>query len=409
MSKSIQVGRVGEINVLTATKRGRWLAQCFNFWLLRLPTWTVNFLDRVDLPLIFQRLNFLHTAHFAKIDRFPDFGQPRETGELRWMVFCGNFNQGWDRYFEAFVDMLAGGVRTAWGASLDYPKFPAVGTRNQLLTWLDKRLVPTDHYYCAYPNASAHDIRAAIRVNRELRSFVADHDPTKTSAAVLEAGLMQLTSSFQHCLAPRAERDGPVWEEEPTDFAPTPRGCSGMSGFVALLPIKQNGEADMRRAVTELGSLCQSPFRHIGGTHFARLAVLGPEAFVYPDRKITLRSAWLLLSVDFDGQFDESEFSARRIKESEFRKYAGRLGACQALKPVWKHCFGYSENRTDFEGWLWTGVVKRFLMYRDYPDRTLTEATDALRTLDQLQKLLVERPVKATGVTDFLLALRDGP
>jgi hypothetical protein len=398
MDESVQVGRIGEINLLSATKRGpRSWAQGFNFWLLRLPPWMAEAVHVLDLGRAFKRLNFLHSAQFIDIGRFPSFGgdHPAERKTYRWMVFCGNFNQEWEPYFQAFMDMLAEGVYLAWGNSFRYPHFPEPGTGNALLRWLDDRLPATTHYYCAYPNATTHDIRAAIRVERELRSFVANHRRGSS-----DAELAQLSVRLQHCVTDRW-RAGTTAVPEPPDVEPTPVGCTGMSGFVALLPVRSDGEAPLRRAVCALGDAEGSPFRTVPGTHFARLAVL--DKFVsYEGKEIELRSTWVLFAVDFDGEFGEREFVARRMDRTAFNDYADRLYQCAELTAVWEQCYGYPAAPEAFADWLWTGVCKRFVMYRDYPDRTLSEILEALGTSDGYRAAL------ATGSRPALRAFLGG-
>lgn len=409
MVKHTPHGRVSEINLLTATRWYRWPTQCFNFWLLRLPTWVVDLIHKIDLPLSFKRLNFLHTANFASIDRFGRFGQQRESRRRRWMVFCGNFNQEWTPYFEAFVDMLAGGVHTAWGAALEYPGYPEPGTRNALLVWLDARLPPTIHYYCAYPNASTNDIRAALRVNREVRSFAANEHPMYGPRATAQA-FEQLLTGLQHCLV-RRWAGPPSAVRQPPHVLLAPDDCTGMSGFVALVPILPDEAHAAREAIRALGDdLSNSPFQGVAGTHFARLALLEQSASGYKHIEPALRNTWLLFCADFDGHFDESEYSARRIKWREFAAYARRLDQCDALHEVWKHCHGYPGKGEAFGGWLWKGVAKRFVMYRDYPDTTLREICQALQTMDDVQALISDgRQPEGAALDAFLRSLRDPP
>jgi hypothetical protein len=175
-----------------------------------------------------------------------------------------------------------------------------------------------------------------------------------------------------------------------------------MSGFVALIPVLPGHEEELRCAVAGFGNGATSPFRHVPGTHFARFAVL-PTRIPYEGTTVELRSTWLLFAVDFDGQFDESEFRARRINRAAFDRYAKSLYDSEPLHEVWRHCHDYQNARDRFSCWLWTGVCKRFVMYRDYPDRTLSEVCRALEISCEYREVLAT--ARDEALRDFLQAL----
>lgn len=372
--KSTSVGRINTANLLTATDRrnvGGGIFQGFNLALLNQPPWVTRLVREDDLPGSLKRLNTLYTARFAKIGRFPNYpGAPRESSRYRWQLFAGTFDTEWEPYFEMFADMLAGGVNMVWGQAVGYPGFPQPETRNALLRWLDQRLPPSQHVYAAYPNASAHDVRASIRVRRELLSLARNcADP-----GLLADRFNDTVASLQHCLG--STEAGVALVAEPEEPAPTPVGCTGMSGFVALAPIRPGRSGEVQRRISDLGTLDQSPFQRVPGTHFARFAILDSSAVAHADRDITLKSPWLLFIVDFDGVFGEREFRRRRIDKQQFLEYANRLAMVDELKQIWENCFAFDG---DFAEFLWRGVVPRRLLFRDYPDATLTEIREALR------------------------------
>lgn len=94
--------------------------------------------------------------------RFPAIeGCPR--GTFYWLLFCSNFAGPWDPYRQAFLDVLGSGVRSMWGTSIGFIKYPKRGARYELEDWVTFRLPPTDHYFRAYPGLSPNDVRSAVR------------------------------------------------------------------------------------------------------------------------------------------------------------------------------------------------------------------------------------------------------
>lgn len=397
--KSTSLGRINTANLLTATDRwnlGGMTLQGINLALLNQPPWVTRLIREDHLPGSLKRLNTLYTARFVKIGRFPRYpGAPRERGRYRWQLFAGTFDTEWEPYFELFADMLAGGVNMVWGQAVDYPGYPQPETRNALLQWLDDRLPPSQHVYAAYPNASAHDVRAAVRVRRELRSLAnncRDH-------GVLAARFDHAIASLQHCLG-SAEPPGPNPAAEPQRVADTPDGCTGMSGFVALAPIRPGRVADVQRQISALGPLHKSPFQKVPGTHFARLAILDSDATAHPHRNTALKSSWILFIVDFDGLFGEQEFRRRKIDKQQFRNYVTSLKAVEELRRIWQHCYSFDDD--NFVEFLWRGVAKRRLLFRDYPDTTLREIRQAL---DFRRDLLSAIRAGGRQRSDFILDL----
>ena len=391
---SRQIGRAGEITILSASLWWKAPRQALHFALVRLPTWTANLLRRRDLGQEFKRLDFLYTATFVRVGRFPDFGQPRESRRWCWMVFCGNFNQFWEPYFHSFIDLLAGGVKGAWGPTVDFPPFPQPETRNELLRWLRGQLCgPAAHYYCAYPGATAHDIRAAVRIDREWLGV--EHEARAERRRPRPSEVRALERSLQHALSPQLipPADGST---------PCLAKSTGMSNAVVLLPVEPSRVEDLRAVLKGLdGSMGgsarpPSPFSRVPGTHFARLVLIdrrcgtpNPVPKGTPSMPM-LRSAWLLFSADFDGAFDEWEFARRKVYRREFERYAPGLNDCDDLRAVWSCCRGYPgrDDPKGFAEWLWKGVVKRYVLYRDYPDRTLPEVTHALRRAHEYLTLI---------------------
>ncbi len=365
----------GPINILTAVRSRRaWIAQQFKFWRTRRSAWVARgFAGREAGGLTLKRLNILHSATWLRAGRFPVIeGCPRET--RYWVLFCSNFAGPWDAYRQAFLDVQGKGVRTMWGASVGFPKFPGRGTRYELEDWVQFRLPPTDHYYRAYPGLSPGDVRGAVRLAREVGALAFSWQAERRSndAQALRLTFDRFLIRVQDCLG------GVPDEALSVKPAMGPSTATGMSNFVSLMPILPGLEGRARAAIQALPGDGMSPFRSVPGTHFARLAVLDRRtAAFHPRRTVTMRNSWLLLAVDFDGDFANEEGWARRMDEGEIRRYLRAIDDVPELRNVWRDCFGFRPH-VALEDLLEPSVVERFVLFRDHGDTTLAEILPAL-------------------------------
>jgi len=368
------------INIFTCTPNLlQWWLQRLQMWIVRWPRWfATRIFSREPHATSLKRLNILYTAAWLRVNRFPRHPDwPREPRPYRFMLFSSNFAGGWDPYRQAYLDTLPQGIKTLWGHSTTYPGYPRRHTRYVTEDWLLFRLPRPHHYYYAYSGFAPNDIRAALRLYRELTAVAlapttAD-DNRADHRAIRRQSLRRLAVIAQDCLA----------GTEPGRVTPCavfgPRSASGLSGFASLVPILPGSEDDVRHMIDRLGAVEQSPFRHVPGTHFARLGVLDRRrAAFHPTRTIELRTSWLMLVVDFDGAFGLDESRARRISDGEVRRYAREMDRHSALRQVWSHCYGFNALRS-LEDLLAPSVVDRFVYFRDYPDTTLREISAAVK------------------------------
>jgi hypothetical protein len=396
----------GPINILTAIRsRWGWTRQRFKFWIARQPEWIARgFAGREAGRFTLKRLNILHTATWLRADRFPAIGGcPRER--YHWVLFCSNFSGPWDPYRQAFLDVPRKGVRTLWGTSIGFPRFPKPGSRYELEAWIAYRLPPTDHYFRAYPSLSPNDVRGAVRLAREIEALaLASPDPTQPGdatalkptfdqlharvedysgdATALKPTFDQLLARVQDCL-------GGVPDEALT-VSPVlgPPNATGMSNMVSVMPILPGYETRTRDRIAALPTDAVSPFRNVPGTHFARLAVLDRQtAAFHPRHAVTLRNSWLLLAVDFDGDFATESPSARRMDVGEIRRYLRAIDEVPALRDIWRDCYGFRPG-VALEDLLEPSVIERFVLFRDHGDTTLREIVPALQLKRTFMRLL---------------------
>ena len=365
----------------------------------RRPAWiTRGFAGREPGGLTLKRLNILHSATWLRAGRFPAIeGCPPETHP--WVLFCSNFAGPWDPYRQAFLDVQGKGVRTMWGTSIGFPKFPGRGSRYELEDWVQYRLPQTDHYYRAYPGLSPNDVRSAVRLAKEVEALAFSWQAARCEddGQALRCTFERLVTRVQDCL-------GGVPDEalrvKPTLGLPT---ATGMSNFVSLMPILPGRERRVRAKAQALGS-DTSPFRAVPGTHFARLAVLDRRtAAFHPRQTVTMRNSWLLFAVDFDGEFADEEPAARRMNGGEIRRYLRAVDDVPVLRDMWCDCFGFRSHAA-LEDLLEPSVIERFVLFRDHGDTTLAEIISALKLKQRFVCLLGNRQLKTADQIERYLA-----
>jgi hypothetical protein len=389
------------INIFTCTPNlYRWVRQVQTIRKVRWPGWFVTrVFDRESSQISLKRLNILYSAAWLRVHRFPSApGWPREPRPYRWMIFCSNFGGGWDPYRQAFLDTLPQGIKTLWGKSTTYPGYPRRDTRYPTEDWLFDRLPTTQHYYYAYTGLGPNDVRAAVRLYREVAAFVLSTRPGAEQDPSTHAALRELVAGIQDSL----QGLGPAHMAENVTFGPDL--ATGMSSFASLVPILPGREDTVRALLAALPNHQHSPFRRVEGTHFARLTVLDRRhAAFHPDVAIELRSSWLLFVADFDGEFRAGERSARRMDAGEVRRYAQSVDQVPELRQIWSHCYGFSEI-TPLEQILEPSVLERFVFFRDYPDVTLRQIAAALDVQRNLVRLLARQRLDSPAVVEAFFA-----
>jgi hypothetical protein len=383
------ISRACDVNILTATRAGRrWRAQRRKFWIAGRPRWIAkNIANRRPLPGTLKRLDFIHSAAWLRVERFPDVpGAVREHPDFRWVLFVSNFNGGWEPYLDSFIDGFGHGIYGLWSKTQGFPRFPGPSTRYDLHRWVKTRLVQSNLLYTAYPGATTHDVRAALRVTRELRSFVATSRTARPDVGVSRPEFERLVHRLQNCLGQSTPTPLP-W---PKLGPPT---ANGLSSVVSLAPILPDHEAGLERDLREIANEGDSPFGNVPGTHFARFAILDRRlAGLHPSQQVPLANSWLLFAADFDAHVPTGEALLPRPPTPEVRRYFGEVEAVQALAPVWQHCYGRDQHPTLVD-YLESTVVDRLIQYRDYPSVTLRDVLLALAVQDHLRQQLVARSV----------------
>jgi hypothetical protein len=113
-----------------------------------------------------QRLSFIHVAHWVVLDRLPH--QPR-TPRHSYLLFVSQFNGSWRTYIEAFSTAIPRRMVLLWGTSYG---FPGALPPRAFLGYIERNDLPLDHFYSAYPEATATQVGSALRVAQRLRRDV---------------------------------------------------------------------------------------------------------------------------------------------------------------------------------------------------------------------------------------------
>jgi hypothetical protein len=182
-------GKAYAINVITPMPWGRTWIQTALFMVARVIPQTLSGL--LGLKLI-------HFARWVIIRRnqWPDpVGNGAQKLDNDYMLFLSNFNGTWDQYIDAFADGIPQGLDLFWYASIKYPHSIPISTFKSYIT---ANQIQTNYYYNATPGAAQRDIKAALRVRREVLALAVEHgrsDPAAFAKAYREA-LTRLANSL---------------------------------------------------------------------------------------------------------------------------------------------------------------------------------------------------------------------
>jgi len=182
-------GKADAMNVITPMPRWCTWIQTALFMIARITPQTLSGL--LGLKLI-------HFARWVIIRRnqWPDpAGNGAQPLDEDYMLFLSNFNGTWDQYIDAFADGIPQGLDLFWYASTKYPHSIPISTFKSYIT---ANQIQTNYYYNATPGAAQRDIKAALRVRRELLALADQHrggDAAAFAKAYREA-LTRLASSL---------------------------------------------------------------------------------------------------------------------------------------------------------------------------------------------------------------------
>lgn len=165
-------GKAYAMNVITPLRPGMtWLQTAIFLAVRALPSQLRGLLG----------LKLIHFARWVVIRRkdWPDLGQGPQSLSNDYVLFLSNFNGTWDQYIDAFADGLPQGLDLLWYAATDYPHSIPISTFKAYIT---ANQIETDYYYNATPGSAQRDIKAALRVRREVLDLARRHAETDPAA-----------------------------------------------------------------------------------------------------------------------------------------------------------------------------------------------------------------------------------
>ncbi len=161
-------GKAYAINVITPI-RG------WTTWLNKLIFWAAIKMPKTLNGLI--TLSLIHYARWVIIERdqFPVLSpdQPKEKLKYNYMLFFSNFNGSWAQYVDSFTFAIPSGLDMFWKWNVRYPKSVPLTPFHDYIRF---NQIQTDHYYNAYPMASANDVKSAKKLHLALMDFDARLD-----------------------------------------------------------------------------------------------------------------------------------------------------------------------------------------------------------------------------------------
>lgn len=118
-------------------------------------------------------LSLIHYARWVVIrqKQFPRLAesQPKEQLKYPYMLFFSNFNGSWTQYVDSFHMAIPKGLDLMWKQNIRYPKSVPLQPFHRYIL---HNQIWTEHYYNAYPLASANDVNAAIELRTALIDFI---------------------------------------------------------------------------------------------------------------------------------------------------------------------------------------------------------------------------------------------
>ena len=250
-----------------------------------------------------EELRFIQSARWALITDLPT-ATGRVGLKYDYLFFESNFNGTLAAYLEAFADILAPKMRLIWNSSFGFPNMPQDASRpvwrrlgrpipgRPFVDYVLGASVPEQHFYSAYPDASATEVLTGLCAE----AILADLRGQALAAAELGAP-QRFTDAFTAAMLVLQGR--PDLAPQPAESHGDRRG--GLYAFTALTPITRGREEELCAALAGLGTGPASPFAQVPGVHFARWVIIDTVGDQPGQQRDGWPQAYLLTSTTADG------------------------------------------------------------------------------------------------------------
>jgi hypothetical protein len=122
----------------------------------------------ITAPL--RRLAFIRAAHWTIIHAVPDGKGGWQPLRPPQFLFESNYDVDLGPYIDTFAQALPWHMRGVWASGYGYPGvIPTDGFHR----WVNEHRFTADHYWCAYPEATAKMVEAGLKIADRLRDFEA--------------------------------------------------------------------------------------------------------------------------------------------------------------------------------------------------------------------------------------------
>jgi hypothetical protein len=385
---------------LTPTRFQRFKQYLLLRWVLRYPSFTAaarRFKGRTQRGAgpgtILEALNFIHFGRWILIQKRPVRGwllpglprfdwQPAERSDHGFMVFTSNFDDDWRDYVDTFMEATTDDLGVFWDKTPGWTTPTKAGFEG-FFSFVDDHKIEHSHYYAAFPKLATANIKAALAVDRHVRSFAIENPPTGDCDETSPGGsewdhaFVLLVSTLQHSLG-RISYSLPSYPATVGSVA----GGQGHVAITSLAPIPVDGAQALHARIGKTMDEGSSPFAAVAGTHFARLAVISE---VHDDTSNDLRrpleSGYVLLSADADRSGDGED--SWLIDLFDVWSTISPTDTDETLIDlVWGSCYGFGvgRSRQQFVDYITETSFEPTVPFADYPQTSLWDIHRSLYT-----------------------------
>ena len=137
----------------------------------------------------FARLDRVHFARFVVLPelRRETVGHPVDRLSGPYLMFSSFFDGDPQAFLDALCDLLPDEAEGVWRHCRGFPGGPYMH-RHAFQRWLLEHRVPATAVFGAYPDATVHDVRAALTFRERFRGFAFDGAMTRERFAAFAAG-----------------------------------------------------------------------------------------------------------------------------------------------------------------------------------------------------------------------------
>ncbi|MDQ3647572.1 MAG: hypothetical protein M3433_03120 [Actinomycetota bacterium] len=151
------LGRASALTVMSAVKP------------LWVPLLKLLFFVGTHVPALLRtlrKLSFIHFARWTLVDEIPTGGSgERERLRHTYLFFESNYNGTWSQYIDAFSYVVPQHIEAIWKSSYG---FSGAVPAHPFKKYITAHEYTAEHYYSAYPEASATMVLSALELRHNL-------------------------------------------------------------------------------------------------------------------------------------------------------------------------------------------------------------------------------------------------